>query len=387
MGGGLLYDREIGARSVISGLPGVARGALWVALVFAAFFLADSLLFRTGWYGQFLEPDSSAGSLEAQLHWLAATPAGKTPEVLAIGDSRVAEGFSSRIADSATHRRLRFWNFGLGGTTPRVWYYTLRAADPTRRRFAAIAIALDDYSDADWFAEFEDRDGDQKYLVMRLGLGDCLDFAMSMHSMEIRHRAFFGCLFRGMILRNDVQGFLAHLQTRIARAADKLENGLEYSNGYGGMTQNMSGLAVDWQRRTIRFPDGLSEDRRANVQRFVVREPVQQTGALARYRRRWLNGILDLYKDSPTRLIFLQLPRAPLVDPVANVPSNAKRFVDSLGGMPRVTVLPAETFTDLEQPAMFGDGLHLNHDGRGVFSLRLAELLDATVAGKGGEGR
>ena len=300
-----------------------------------------------------------------------------------IGDSRIAEGFSSRTASSATGRRLHFWNFGLGGTTPRVWYYTLHAADPTRRRFAAIVIAMDDYSDKDWFAEFEDRTSDQNYLVMRLGLGDCLDFAMSMHSMANRQHAFFGCLFRGVILRDDVQAFLAHPEARLAHAADWLKNGLGYTSGYDGMAANLRGLSVRWSNRTIRFPEGVPEVTRANVAKFVLREPVPQTGALARYRKRWLGGILDLYKASPTRLIFVQLPRAPLIDPDTATQPASMGFVNSVAHTPRVDVLPAQTFFDLERPEMFADGLHLNHDGRPIFSTRLAERVDAILNGKG----
>jgi lysophospholipase L1-like esterase len=351
----------------------------WTVLALVTFFIADGLIFRTGWYNRYLEPDSSAGSLEAQLHWLKESRAPKGREVLVIGDSRIAEGFSARTANSTTDQRINFWNFGLGGTTPRVWYYTLRDADPTRRRFAAIAIALDNYSDADWFAEFEDRATDQNYLVMRLGLGDCLGFAMSMHEMAARQHALFGCLFRGMILRNDVQTFLAHPEARLTHAADWLQNGLGYNSGYGGMTENLRGLSVNWSNRSIQFPDGVSDATRANVTKFVLRDPVAQTGEVARYRWRWLGGILDLYQDSPTRLIFLQLPRAPLIDPMVPTERKTPRFVDSATKTPRVNVLPAGTFEDLERPEFFADGLHLNHDGRPIFSERLARQVDAIL--------
>ncbi len=343
----------------------------------AVFFAADGLLFRAGWYNAYLEPDSSAGSLESLIYWLNNSPVPKKPEVLVIGDSRIAEGFSSRTAAAATDRRLHFWNFGLGGTTPRVWYYTLRDADPTRRRFAAIAIALDNYSDADWFAEFEDRPTDQNYLVMRLGLGDCLEFASSTHSLQAHEHALFGCLFRGVILRNDVRTLLAHPEARIAHADDWLQNGLGYNEGYGGMTQNLKGLSVNWSTRTLHFPDGVSEATKANVTRFVMRDSVPQKGEVVRYRRRWLGGILDLYKDSPTRIIFLQMPRGPVAGP--DVP--APRFVDSVKAVPRVSVLPGDTFTDLEKPELFADGLHLNHDGRPIFSEHLANQMDGILKG------
>jgi len=365
-------------------LSGGARGALWTVLALALFFAADSLIFRAGWYGEYLEPDSSAGSLESHLYWLAYAPAPKVPQVLVVGDSRIAEGFSSRTATASTGRSLYFWNLGVGGTVPRIWYYALRDLDPTRRRYAAIVIGLDRYSDEDWDAEFEDRISDQNYLVMRLGFGDCVDFAGSMRTMANRHRALAGCLFRGMVLRSDVQAFLADPETRMRRADDWLINGLNYDSGYSGKTENLSGLSVDWSNRTIQFPDGVSDPVRAELNRFLLPEPVANTGALARYRQRWLGGILDLYKDSPTRLIFLRLPRAPLVRPDAFRPGAtiSKGFVVSAAHTPRVDVLPAETFTDLERPEWFADALHLNRQGRPVFSTRLAGLVDAILAGR-----
>ena len=67
-------------------MNGTARGALWTILALVVFFIADGLIFRTGWYNRYLEPDSSAGSLEAQLHWLKEAPAPRVPEILVIGD-------------------------------------------------------------------------------------------------------------------------------------------------------------------------------------------------------------------------------------------------------------------------------------------------------------
>jgi hypothetical protein len=275
-------------------------------------------------------------------------------------------------------RHLHFWNFGLAGTTPRVWYYTLRDADPTRRRFRAIVIALDNCSDEDWFAEFEDRASDQNYLVMRLGLDDCVGFASSMRTMAARQHGMFGCLFRGIILRDDVQTFLAQPEARITHAADWWKNGLGYISGYGGKPESLGGLTVDWENRAIHFPAGVSDAIKANVEKFVLPEPVPNTGALARYRQRWLSGILDMYKDSPTRLIFLQLPRGPLVMPGTRTPHG---FVDTVWQRPRVDVLPADTFVDLERPEVFADGLHLNREGRPIFSTRLAERVDAILGG------
>lgn len=359
-------------------MNGVARGALWTIVALAAFFAADSLLFRTGWYAYHLEPDSSAGTLESQLHWLQDAPPSGRPEVLVVGDSRIAEGFSARFADAAGNQHLRFWNFGMAGTTPRVWYYALRAADPTRRRFAAVVIALDKYSDQDWFAEFQDRTSDQSFVVMQLGLGDCVSFASSMNATALRLHALFGCLFRGVVLRPDVQSFLAHPEVRLERSANWLKNGLGYTSDYPGKPESLRGLTVDWNRRTIHFPDDVSAPIRANVTEFLLPEEVPNTGTLARYRQHWLGGILDMYKGSPTRIVFLRLPRGPLVNPQTR---TGPGFVDRAAKMPRVSVLPADTFNDLECPQLFADGLHLNRDGRPVFSRRLAQKVASILTG------
>lgn len=341
------------------------------------FFAADGLIFRTGWYDSYLEPDSSAGLLESHLYWLTNARAPQVPQVLVVGDSRVAEGFSPRLATVALGRRLYFWNFGVAGTSPRVWYYALRAADPTHHRFAAIVIALDHYSDEDGIENLADRVIDQNFLVMRLGFSDCPGFAGSMETMVNRHRALAGCLFRGMILRPDLQAFLWGPEARIKRADDWLQNGLNYINDYGGKPENLTGLSADWSRRTISFPDGLSDRVRAEVTRSLLPEPVPQTGELTRYRQRWLGAILDLYKDSPTHLIFLQLPRAPLPRPVNPVPAA---FLDSALRRPRVSSLPADLFADLERPEFFADGLHLNRDGRPAFTTRVAADVDSILS-------
>ena len=356
----------------------VARAALWVLLVLAAFFAADALLFRTGWYNALLEPDSSAGQLESHLYWLENARPPRAPQVLVVGDSRIAEGFSPRLANTVVEQRLYFWNFGVAGTSPRTWYYALRAADPTHRRFAAIVLALDHYSDEDGPGNLEDRLIDRNYLVMRLGLRDCLPFAWSMNSMAGRQQTLAGCLLRGIVLRTDVQALLEKPAGRVDHARDWLENGLNYTTNYGGKTESLAGLTVDWSHRTIRFPEGVSERVRAEVRSSLLPDPPspEDAGSLARYRRRWLGGILDLYSGSSTQVIFLQLPRGPAKRPGGDV---IEGYVEAASRRPGAHLFPADTFVDLERPELFADGLHLNRTGRPEFTTRIAGRVDAII--------
>jgi hypothetical protein len=68
------------------------------------------------------------------------------------------------------------------------------------------------------------------------------------------------------------------------------------------------------------------------------------------------------------------------VRPDAEQPAG---FVDSAARLPKVTVLPGETFTDLERPEVFADALHLNREGRPIFSTRLGEKVESVLAGGG----
>jgi len=349
---------------------------LWTIASLAIFLVIEGAVFRLGWYNKYLEPNSSAGMVESYLHWLTRTPPGKVPEVLLVGDSRIAEGFSSRAADTLVGNRIHFWNFGMGGTTPRVWYYILRDADPTRRRFKAIVLAIDHYSDEDSLDVVSNRLIDLNFLIGRLRVTDCPDFASSMKTRDYQEKALAGCLFKGAALRRDVQEFLHNIPDRLKRSKDWRKNGLFYITDYGGREENLSGLSADFVNRTIAFPPGLDAQRHDSVKDMVMPSPAPQDGDTTRYRERWLGKIMDLYKNSPTKIIFLELPRAPLPKPEGREPAT---FLHLALKRPGVAALPSSTFRDLERPEFFVDGLHLNKTGRGLFSARIAETIPPLI--------
>jgi hypothetical protein len=340
------------------------------------FLLVEGLIFRLGWYSKHLEPLSSAGTVETYLSWLRRVPHGKLPEVLVVGDSRIAEGFSAPAAGLADGNRIRYWNFGIGGATPRVWYYELRDGDPTRRRFAAIVLALDQYSDQDSVDSVQDRFIDLNFVIGRLRLSDCVDFAASMKSSEYKARALSGCLLKGITLRRDAQEFLRRFKDRLKRSKDYCVNGLGYIDAYGGRVEDLRGLSADFASRTIHFPPGLDAERHDTVQSMVMRTPAPATGETTQYRKLWLGRILDLYKDSPTRIVFLELPRAPIPIPESPQPAT---FLEWALRRPNVSALPMGTFRDLERPEVFFDGLHLNKIGRGIFTERIAAQIPPLI--------
>jgi hypothetical protein len=349
----------------------------WSVAVVITFVLAEAAIFRLGWYSKLLEPYSSTGTVEYYLHWLNRTRRGTLPEVMVVGDSRIAEGFSAQLAAEGSGNQIKYWMFGIGGSSPRDWYYIVRDADRTRKRFAAIALELTPYEDEDLWDSLENRLMDLTYVADRLNWWDCPAFAFSMRDWGSGEKALAGCLFRGLVLRRDLKAFLQDIPDRVKRARDWRTSGLLYVNGYQGRTEDLHGLSADFSRRTISYPPGLSQIQRGSIQAVVMAPPAPQTGETTRYRTYWFGKILDLYKNSNTQIVFYETPRAPVRKPESRFPATF--LTNAMRRQANVAALPEVTFRDLEQGDYFFDGLHLNRRGRAIFSSRIGEQISLLI--------
>ena len=275
-----------------AGTP-LRRAIRWTALSLLVFVVVEAALFRLPWYLQYLQPNSSTGMFELSLYLLRHYRPDHVNEVLAVGDSRMAEGFSAWNATVLSgDQRLYFWNAGIAGSTPRVWYYYLRDADPNRNRFRAIVIGLDHYSDEDSYDSAQNRLTDLNYVVGRLRIGDIWDFSSSMREVPNQRAALVGATLKGTVLRRDLHEFLEDIPKRVGLEKDAHRHGLIYGQNYNGRVGNLHGLMADWQNKTLSFPAGLDEDEKAPLTRAIFPVLPSHTGELTRYRRRWL------WKDS-----------------------------------------------------------------------------------------
>jgi hypothetical protein len=354
----------------------VKRALWWTLATLLAFLAVEAALFRSGFYFRYVQPNSTTGFVEDHLFWLRQTPPSPSGEVLVFGDSRVAEGFSGALATSDAHHRITFWNFGIPGMSARNWFYLLRDADPQRNRFRAIVLSLERYADNDSYDNPPDRVWDLNYSAGRLRLTDCLDFTLSIHRFDRRQTALSGCLFKGLPLRADIHEFLQNPALRLKDAEAWRIHGLEWGNAYTGMPQNLIGLSADFNTKTITFPPGADEPLKQTIRVSVLPQFAPDRGETTGYRKQWFGRIIDRYRGTPTRIIFIEMPRAPLPVPEADVPP---RFIHSVEGAPGITVIPAQTFREFEQPELFHDGLHLNTQGQALFSAKLAHAVCAIL--------
>jgi hypothetical protein len=361
------------------GAASLRKVAAFLATLLGAYLLGEILIFHSGLYARFLEPDLSAtGYLERILYSEVHRPPTGKKEVLVVGNSRMAEGFSAKIANqTASNDGYWFVNFGVSGTGDRVWYYLVRDVDPQRDRYTAIAIPIDDYDDPDDYEDVADRVSEMPLLANRLRLTDIIPYTLSFTTWPSRIQVLRGALFEAQTYQRDFQQFFEHPTRRLQRVADFREHGAQARYDYGGMDKSLAGLQVDYAAQRVTFPAGMPEDQRRDYASRFFSQPPQRERNRA-FEVRWLGALVDLYRGSGTRIIIFQAPRSPAPRPVP-LAHLSWTIVDELRKRPWVRVIDRQTFEDLERGEYFADYVHLNSTGRKLFSPRLAEAVKAKL--------
>ena len=350
------------------------RLGLALPLAFLGLFALDGVLFRTPFYSSILEPDSSAGNFELTLlrEQQAQTKNGDNM-VVTLGDSPFA--YSPRLANELTAKTgYVFRHAGVAGTDVRAWYYMLRDLDPTAQRYRAVVFGVTDYDDEDQFFTPDDDIRALHYAIARLRWSDVLDFALSFHSRNLQWEALRGASLKGIVYQNDVLTFLSHPEQRIQYARANHRNYEQWTYGYLETPRSLAGLQIDWKAWKVTFPPGLNQDQLDTINRDLMREPAPQTGRVAAFRRAWYGRILERYRGSPTKIIFVRLARAPIPRPDGLVRKKSSTIRD-FASRPNVLLCDEHAFDSLEHPELFRDALHLNREGIARFSPMLAEEI------------
>jgi hypothetical protein len=94
---------------------------------------------------------------------------------------------------------------------------------------------------------------------------------------------------------------------------------------------------------------------------------------VAAYHRAWFGRILDRYRGSRPKIIFVRLARAPIPRPDGLVWKKSATIRDFASSLPNVLLCDEHAFDSLEHPELFRDALHLNRAGIALFSPMLAE--------------
>ncbi len=335
----------------------------------AAFVCLDAVIFHSGLYVSILAPDSYAGRLEVLTRAEKQRPASGLKEVLVLGDSRMAEGFSNTVADElGSAAGFKFVNLAEPASSVNSWYYMLREIDPKARRYWAIVVP--------YAIGYEPTTADPLRISMAAPLlryGDCFNFASGFQRWSGRFRAFTACILRGSAYQSDVADLLEHPIARIKSVQQEAER-MQSRAAYKGRDYDLVGTSYDPTTGQVTFAPKLTEAQRQAVRKSLIQPSQSDTEYSLKLQREWIPRILNRYSNSSTAIVLTPVPRGPF----AELPGFSKVYHSILPGgvIQRTTLsLPEQTFDFLEKPEYYFDAFHLNSKGRQRFTETLVSEL------------
>jgi hypothetical protein len=335
----------------------------------AAFLCVDGAVFHSGLYVSILAPSSYAGRVAKITQAEKERAPSGLKEVLVLGDSRIAEGFSTTLANElGSPAGLKFVSLAEPAASANTWYYMVREVDPTTRRYAAIVVP--------YGIGYEPNNADPLRISMTAPLlryVDCLHFASGFQRWSGRFRAFIACILRGSAYQDDVADLLAHpvARMRSIRQAGEMHSGREYK----GRDYDLVGTSYDAATGQVTFAPKLTEAQRLAFRKSLIQPSQSDTEYSLKLQRDWIPRIMDRYLHSPTAIVLTPLPRGPFLE-LAGFSRGYESVLPSSVVQRTSFSLPGHTFDFLEQPEYYFDAFHLNAKGRQKFTDTLvSELL------------
>jgi hypothetical protein len=293
-------------------------------------------------------------------------------EVLVLGDSRIAEGFSTALANElGSPAGLKFVSLAEPAASANTWYYMVREVDPTTRRYSAIVIP--------YGIGYEPNSADPLRISMTAPLlryGDCVHFASGFQRWSGRFRAFIACILRGSAYQDDVVDLLEHPIARI-RSIQQEGTRTHSRAVYKGRDYDLVGTSYDATTGRVTFAEKLTEAQRLAFRKSLIQPSQSDTAYSLKLQREWIPRIMDRYSNSPTAIVLTPVPRGPFVE----LPGFSRGYESVLPSsvIQRTSFsLPGHTFDFLEKPENYFDAFHLNAKGRRKFTETLvSEALGA----------
>ena len=349
----------------------VARNLL---LGVTAFVCLDGVVFHTRLYVSILAPDSYAGRLAVITRAEKQRPASGLKEVLVLGDSRMAEGFSTAVADElGSAAGFKFVTLAEPASTANTWYYMLREVDPTAQRYWAIVVP--------YGIGYEPTSAEPLRISMAAPLlryGDCFTFASAFQQWSGRFRAVTACILRGSAYQSDVADFLEHPIARIESV--QRESAVVHARAvYKGRDYDLVGTSYDATTGQITFPPRLTQAQREAIRKSLLQPSQSEMQYSLRLQRDWIPRILNRYSKSATAIVLTPIPRGPFAELPAFSVGQRALFPEVIRQR-TVFSLPEQTFDFLEKPDYYFDAFHLNAKGRQRFTERLVNDLVARLA-------
>jgi hypothetical protein len=291
-------------------------------------------------------------------------------EVLVLGDSRMAEGFSAAVADKLSSvAGFKFVNLAEPACSVNIWPYMLREVDPTTRRYWAIVVP--------YGIGYEPNSADNLRISMAAPLlryEDWFNFASGFQQWSGRFRAFTACILRGSAFQSDVVDLLEHPIARI-RSIQLEPKRIRSREAYKGRDSDIIGTSYDPITGQVTFPPELTEAQREAIRDSLMQPSQSETQRFLKMQRDGIQQILNRYSASPTEIVLTPTPRGPFAG-LPGASMTLRAAFPSVMMQKAAFSLPEQTFNFLEKPEYYFDGYHLNARGRQRFTeMLVAELV------------
>jgi hypothetical protein len=357
-----------------------------ILLSVLCFFVLDNLIFRSGLYARIIKPEAIGGQLLDIVQFNSADQINPVRDVLILGNSKIASAFGTGDFEQLyPNANLRPLMGAVPGSTLKWWYYQLRAQDPNQDRYKAIVIPLEGYKIPPRSVDQENQYSDAQMLAPIISLRDWPGFLSSFTDPAVRARARLLAIFTSHAYSFDLHDLLLRPIQRIWGRIQRNRMGLNplQSNRRGTLEE----LKIDTLTgKPSAYPAGFGAfNKRVTDDHFVGPTPDQAKAWTARtaiFESTWIRRIVNDYKDSETRLIFINIPRWPMPLPALKPIGDAPDMMSMIPAHPNIIVLPEDEFTHLEQPKYFADVMHMNDAGRLLFTRQLGQKLRLLIAGR-----
>ncbi|MBU6461258.1 MAG: hypothetical protein KGK01_05025 [Bradyrhizobium sp.] len=362
-----------------------------LTLTLCAFLLLDNLVFRSGAYSRIQNPETLAGQLYSEVLYERARKAFPKRDVLITGNSRIDWAFwPHQYNTSHPESRFSLIRAAVAATNEKMWYFILSAIDPGHDRYAAIVIPVASYLVEPWIVDEENDYNNVQMLSQVLSISAWKQLIGSFSDSDVRRRAVQSAILASTGFGDDLIDLVAHPRTRIKQLEIRKSAGWTWEDEWSGMEGTMEDFRFDPEHGSIlALPKGLKLfEQKETAREFTRPAPdraIQFTARNAAFQTRWLTRIIDLYKDSKTQLIFLQLPRGPVPIPAREPVQGAPDLRALLPSGHNVTFLDENEFVEFEKREYFHDAIHLNAIGRKLFTPKLGDLLTEILDSKSNE--
>lgn len=359
-----------------------AKSPVWlVLLTLATFAFLDNAIFRSGLYERVESNKTVPGAFSAMVRYRVNSSASGKREVLVLGHSKIEAAFSAKQFDAENpDSNVKFVYGTSGGTTEKMWYFMLAHVDPHHDRFASIIIPQDQYRTPPLLTDAENLYDVAQVVAPLLTPREWQLLIDSYTNPVVKRQVMLGAAVSSHFYAVDIQDLLLHPVARYENLDWMRANVTTYLYDFKGFDGSMEGVALDPATKKLAWaPPHLDAFRRQEAESLFRESTPEQAKELtlryAAFRKQWLSRIVDLYANSTTKLVFLQVPRWPFPMPLITPIADASNVRELVAAAPNVIFFDENEFVWLEQPKYFFDAFHTNLHGRRLFTHELGARM------------